>query len=94
MRSATYIARQRFLHYATTRRNGRGAWSVDRLGRSIQGLLGVQRSFTPPHRPFQDQQGLATTTPSVKAMFKMMTVFGREAARPSRERPMILTGSQ
>src|SRR5258708_35031768 len=52
------------------------AWSVDRLGRSLQDLvaflgelhaLGVDL--------FLHQQGLDTTTPGGKAMFQMMGVF-------------------
>jgi DNA invertase Pin-like site-specific DNA recombinase len=52
------------------------AWSVDRLGRSLQDLiaflgelhaLGVDL--------FLHQQGLDTTTPAGKAMFQMMGVF-------------------
>jgi DNA invertase Pin-like site-specific DNA recombinase len=52
------------------------AWSVDRLGRSLQDLvaflgelhaLGVDL--------FLHQQGLDTTTPARKAMFQMMGVF-------------------
>jgi DNA invertase Pin-like site-specific DNA recombinase len=52
------------------------AWSVDRLGRSLQNLvvflcelhaLGVDL--------FLHQQGLDTTTPGGKAMFQMMGVF-------------------
>jgi DNA invertase Pin-like site-specific DNA recombinase len=52
------------------------AWSVDRLGRSLQDLaaflselhaLGIDL--------FLHQQGLDTTTPAGKAMFQMMGVF-------------------
>ena len=52
------------------------AWSVDRLGRSLQDLttflgelhaLGVDL--------YLNQQGIDTTTPAGKAMFQMMGVF-------------------
>ncbi len=52
------------------------AWSVDRLGRSLQDLLGF---LTELHGAGVDlylhQQALDTTTPSGKAMFQMMGVF-------------------
>src|SRR5436190_15334294 len=52
------------------------AWSVDRLGRSLQDLLGFL-SELPALRIdlFLHQQGLDTTTPAGKAMFQMMGVF-------------------
>ena len=52
------------------------AWSVDRLGRSLQDLLGF---LTELHGAGVDlylhQQALDTTTPGGKAMFQMMGVF-------------------
>jgi DNA invertase Pin-like site-specific DNA recombinase len=52
------------------------AWSVDRLGRSLQDLvafLGELHSLGVDL--FLHQQGLDTTTPAGKAMFQMMGVF-------------------
>ncbi len=52
------------------------AWSVDRLGRSLQDLVSMLSEF---HAKKVDlylhQQGLDTTTPSGKAMFQMLGVF-------------------
>jgi DNA invertase Pin-like site-specific DNA recombinase len=52
------------------------AWSVDRLGRSLQDLVGF---FSELHALridlFLHQQGLDTTTPAGKALFQMMGVF-------------------
>lgn len=52
------------------------AWSVDRLGRSLQDLVSMLGEF---HAKKVDlylhQQGLDTTTPSGKAMFQMLGVF-------------------
>src|SRR5215468_6156176 len=52
------------------------AWSVDRLGRSLQDLVGFLGEL---HAVGIDlylhQQGLDTTTPAGKAMFGMMGVF-------------------
>jgi len=52
------------------------AWSVDRLGRSLQDLVGF---LTELHGAGVDlylhQQALDTTTPGGKAMFQMMGVF-------------------
>jgi DNA invertase Pin-like site-specific DNA recombinase len=52
------------------------AWSVDRLGRSLQDLV----TFLSELRSlkidlFLHQQGLDTTTPAGKAMFQMLGVF-------------------
>src|SRR6476620_3238677 len=52
------------------------AWSVDRLGRSLQDLIG----FLSELHAFKidlllRQQGVDTTTPAGKAMFQMMGVF-------------------
>jgi DNA invertase Pin-like site-specific DNA recombinase len=52
------------------------AWSVDRLGRSLQDLVAF---LTEIHALQVDlylhQQGIDTTTPAGKAMFQMMGVF-------------------
>lgn len=52
------------------------AWSVDRLGRSLQDLLGLLGEI---HGKGLDlylhQQGIDTTTPAGKALFQMMGVF-------------------
>ena len=52
------------------------AWSVDRLGRSLQDLIGFLGEL---HAVGVDlylhQQGLDTTTPAGRAMFQMMGVF-------------------
>src|ERR1700722_15989100 len=51
-------------------------WSVDRLGRSLQDLVGF---LTEVHalgiNLFLHQQGVDTTTPAGKALFQMMGVF-------------------
>lgn len=52
------------------------AWSVDRLGRSLQDLIGFLSELHALHIDlFLHQQGLDTTTPSGKAMFQMLGVF-------------------
>ena len=52
------------------------AWSVDRLGRSLQDLVGFLSELNALHVDlFLHQQGLDTTTPGGKAMFQMMGVF-------------------
>src|SRR5438046_1726969 len=52
------------------------AWSVDRLGRSLQDLVGFLSELHALHIDlFLHQQGLDTTTPAGKAMFQMMGVF-------------------
>jgi DNA invertase Pin-like site-specific DNA recombinase len=52
------------------------AWSVDRLGRSLQDLIGF---LTEIHalgvNLFLHQQGVDTITPAGKALFQMMGVF-------------------
>jgi DNA invertase Pin-like site-specific DNA recombinase len=63
------------------------AWSVDRLGRSLQDLLGVLGEF---HAKgvglYLHQQGLDTTTPAGKAMFSMLGVFAEFERAIIRER--------
>jgi DNA invertase Pin-like site-specific DNA recombinase len=52
------------------------AWSVDRLGRSLQDLVGfLSEVHSAGIDLFLYQQGLDTTTPAGKAMFQMMGVF-------------------
>jgi len=63
------------------------AWSVDRLGRSLQDLVGFLSEL---HAfgidLFLRQQGLDTTTPAGKAMFQMMGVFAEFERSMIRER--------
>ena len=63
------------------------AWSVDRLGRSLQDLCGF---LTELHALGIDlylhQQGIDTTTPAGKAMFQMMGVFAEFERAMIRER--------
>jgi DNA invertase Pin-like site-specific DNA recombinase len=52
------------------------AWSVDRLGRSLQDLVSFLSELHALHVDlFLHQQGLDTTSPAGKAMFQMMGVF-------------------
>jgi DNA invertase Pin-like site-specific DNA recombinase len=52
------------------------AWSVDRLGRGLQDLVGfLSELHALKIDLFLRQQGLDTTTPAGKAMFQMMGVF-------------------
>jgi DNA invertase Pin-like site-specific DNA recombinase len=52
------------------------AWSVDRLGRSLQDLVGfLSELHALKIDLFLHQQGRDTTTPAGKAMFQMMGVF-------------------
>jgi DNA invertase Pin-like site-specific DNA recombinase len=52
------------------------AWSVDRLGRSLQDLVGFLSELHALHVDlYLHTQGLDTTTPGGKAMFQMMGVF-------------------
>src|SRR6478735_8840216 len=52
------------------------AWSVDRLGRSLQDLCGFLAELHSLGLDlFLHQQGIDTTTPAGKAMFQMMGVF-------------------
>src|SRR5882762_7488282 len=63
------------------------AWSVDRLGRSLQDLVSFLSEL---HALGIDlmlhQQGLDTTTPAGKAMFQMMGVFAEFERSMIRER--------
>jgi DNA invertase Pin-like site-specific DNA recombinase len=63
------------------------AWSVDRLGRSLQDLV----AFLPELHAigidlFLHQQGVDTTTPAGKALFQMMGVFAEFERAMIRER--------
>jgi DNA invertase Pin-like site-specific DNA recombinase len=52
------------------------AWSVDRLGRSLQDLIGFLGELHAKRVDlYLHQQGLDTSTPAGKAMFQMMGVF-------------------
>jgi len=52
------------------------AWNVDRLGRSLQDLVGfLSELHALKVDLFLHQQGLDTTTPAGKAMFQMLGVF-------------------
>jgi DNA invertase Pin-like site-specific DNA recombinase len=52
------------------------AWSVDRLGRSLQDLVGFLSELHALRIDlFLHQQGIDTTTPAGKAMFQVMGVF-------------------
>ncbi len=52
------------------------AWSVDRLGRSLQDLVGLLGDVHAAGvEIYLHQQGLDTTTPSGRAMFGMLGVF-------------------
>src|SRR6266404_9414077 len=52
------------------------AWSVDRLGRSLQDLVAFLSELHACRIDlYLHQQGLDTTTPAGKAMFQMMGVF-------------------
>jgi DNA invertase Pin-like site-specific DNA recombinase len=52
------------------------AWSVDRLGRSLQDLVGFLAELQASRVDlYLHQQGLDTSTPAGKALFQMMGVF-------------------
>ena len=52
------------------------AWSVDRLGRSLQDLVGFLSDLEAVGVDlYLDRQGIDTTTPGGKALFQMMGVF-------------------
>ncbi len=65
------------------------AWSVDRLGRSLQDLIGFLGEL---HAKDVDlylhQQGLDTSTPAGRAMFQMLGVFAEFERAMIRERVM------
>jgi DNA invertase Pin-like site-specific DNA recombinase len=63
------------------------AWSVDRLGRSLQDLVAfLSELHALGIDLFLHQQGLDTTTPAGKAMFQMMGVFAEFERAMIRER--------
>jgi len=63
------------------------AWSVDRLGRSLQDLVGFLKELhTLGIDLYLHQQGLDTTTSGGKAMFGMMGVFAQFERAMIRER--------
>jgi DNA invertase Pin-like site-specific DNA recombinase len=52
------------------------AWAVDRIGRSLQDLIGTLQDLHAARVDlFLHQQAIDTTTPAGKAMFQMMGVF-------------------
>jgi DNA invertase Pin-like site-specific DNA recombinase len=67
------------------------AWSVDRLGRSLQDLVGfLSELHALGIELYLHQQGLDTTTPAGKAMFQMLGVFAEFERAIIRER--VLAG--
>jgi DNA invertase Pin-like site-specific DNA recombinase len=67
------------------------AWSVDRLGRSLQGLLEVLMEFRAKEVDlYLHQQGIDTSTPGGKAMYQMLGVFAELERELIRER--VLAG--
>jgi DNA invertase Pin-like site-specific DNA recombinase len=63
------------------------AWSVDRLGRSLQDLIGFLGELQGAGRDlYLHQQGLDTSTPSGRAMFQMLGVFAEFERSMIRER--------
>lgn len=67
------------------------AWSVDRLGRSLQDLVGFLAHLRETKvELFLHQQGLDTTTSAGRAMFGMLSVFSEFERSIIRER--VLSG--
>ena len=67
------------------------AWSVDRLGRSLQGLVDVLTELRAKKVDlYLHVQGVDTSTPSGKAMFQMLGVFSEFEREMIRER--VLSG--
>ena len=65
------------------------AWSVDRLGRSLQNLIGfLDEIHAKGIDLYLHQQGVDTTTPAGKAMFQMLGVFSEFERAIIRERVM------
>ena len=63
------------------------AWWVDRLGRSLQDLLGFLGELHAKNVDlYLHQQGLDTSTPAGKALFQMMGVFAEFERAMIRER--------
>jgi DNA invertase Pin-like site-specific DNA recombinase len=70
------------------------AWSVDRLGRSLQDLVHfLDHVHSRNVGLYLHQQGLDTTTPAGKAMFQMMGVFAEFERAMIRERHFRRHGS-
>jgi DNA invertase Pin-like site-specific DNA recombinase len=78
----------RLLKDATARKiNLIAAWSVDRLGRSLQDLVGFLNELQALScNLYLHQQALDTTTPSGRAMFQMCGVFAEFERCMIRER--------
>jgi DNA invertase Pin-like site-specific DNA recombinase len=78
----------RLLKDATARRvNMIAAWSVDRLGRSLQDLVGFLTDLQALGCDlYLHQQALDTSTPSGRAMFQMLGVFAEFERGIIRER--------
>ena len=65
------------------------AWSVDRLGRSLQDLVGFLSELSSVGCDlYLEQQALDTTTPAGRAMFQMLGVFAEFERALIRERVM------
>ena len=63
------------------------AWSVDRLGRSLKGLLGLLEELEATKVDlFLHQQALDTTSPAGRALFQMLGVFSEFERAMIRER--------
>lgn len=63
------------------------AWSVDRLGRSVQDLIATLSELEAKGIDlYLHQQGIDTTTPGGKAMFQMLGVFAEFERAMIRER--------
>jgi DNA invertase Pin-like site-specific DNA recombinase len=63
------------------------AWSVDRLGRSLQDLVGFLSEIHSKRVDlYLHQQGIDTTTPAGKALFQMCGVFAEFEREMIRER--------
>jgi DNA invertase Pin-like site-specific DNA recombinase len=78
----------RLLKDATSRKvNMIAAWSVDRLGRSLQDLIGFLTELRALKCDlYLHQQALDTSTPSGRAMFQMLGVFAEFERGMIRER--------
>ena len=67
------------------------AWSIDRLGRSLQDLVAFLNEIHASHvELYLHQQGLDTSTPAGRAMFQMLGVFAEFERNVIRER--VLSG--
>ncbi len=63
------------------------AWSVDRLGRSLQDLVAFLSELQASKVDlYLDRQGIDTTTPGGKALFQMMGVFAEFERTMNQER--------